>query len=240
MTSRRFFCLLVVLSFFSKSIAAEKIHIHFISGAREYKSEECLKAFIPWLENRYSVKSTVSWGHDGIKSLDNLEQINDADVLFVFTRRMDLPEAQMKLIRAHWESGKAIVGVRTASHAFQSADNELFDRKVMGGNYQGHFGGEPVRVINVAKDHPVLKNVGDIPTSNRLYKAGTLAKSATVLQQGDIGKAKHDVSWVNIWKGGRTFYTSLGVPEDFEDADFKRLLVNAIFWTAKKKISVIK
>ena len=110
MTSRRFFCLLVVLSFFSKSIAAEKIHIHFISGAREYKSEECLKAFIPWLENHYSVKSTVSWGHDGIKSLDNLYQINDADVLFVFTRRMDLPEAQMKLIRAHWESGKAIVG----------------------------------------------------------------------------------------------------------------------------------
>ena len=220
--------------------AAEKIRIHIISGSKEYKSEESLKAFVPWLETNYHMTCTVSWGQDGVKKLQGLEHIKQADVLFVFARRMKLDEGQMELIRAHWEAGKAVIGVRTASHAFQSADNELFDRKVMGGNYQGHFGGEPVRVINVAKDHPVLKNVGDIPTSNRLYKAGSLAKTATVLQQGDIGKAKHDVSWVNIWKGGRTFYTSLGVPEDFEDADFKRLLVNAIFWTAKKKISVIK
>ena len=45
----------------------------------------------------------------------------------------------------------------------------------MGGNYQGHFGIEPVKVLNVPKDHPVLRNVGAIPTSNRLYKAGPLA-----------------------------------------------------------------
>jgi type 1 glutamine amidotransferase len=38
---------------------------------------------------------------------------------------------------------------------------------------------------------------------------------------------------VNTWKGGRTFYTSLGVPEDFKNEHFKRMLVNAIFWTAK-------
>ena len=103
---------------------------------------------------------------------------------------MKLDEGQMKLIRAHWEAGKAVIGVRTASHAFQAADNELFDRKVMGGNYQGHFGIEPVKVLNVAKDHPVLRNAGAIPTSNRLYKAGPLAPTAALLQEGDIGKGR--------------------------------------------------
>ena len=238
MPSRRWVCLLLALGALSTSFAAEKIRVHFISGSKEYRSEESLKAFIPWLETNYHMTATVSWGRDGVQELDGLEAIKQADVLFVFARRMKLKEPQMKLIRAHWEAGKAVIGVRTASHAFQQADNEMFDRQVMGGNYQGHFGNEPVKVRHLA-EHPVLRNVGAI-TSSRLYKAGPLAKTATALQQGDIGKAQHAVTWVNTWKGGRTFYTSLGVPKDFEDADFKRLLVNAIFWTAKWKTPTVK
>ena len=129
--------------------------------------------------------------------------------------------------------GKSVVGVRTASHAFQKADNEVFDRQIMGGNYQGHFDDGPVKVTNSGK-HPILKGVGKI-TSDKLYKAGPLAKSVTVLQQGDIGTDKHAVSWINNWKGSRNFYTSLGVPKDFENENFRRMLANAIFWTVEKK-----
>ena len=213
---------------------AAALKIHFLSGAKEYKSEESLKKFIPWLEKHYDVKCTASWGHDGIKELPNLDELKDADVLFVFARRMKPVEEQMKLIRAHWGKGKSIVGVRTASHAFQKADNEIFDRQVMGGNYQGHYKDEPVKVTHVLKDHPVLRGVKVFP-SGKLYKAGPLAKGTTVLQQGDIGTDKQMVTWVNTWKGGRTFYTSLGVPEDFENKDFKQMLANAIYWTTRRK-----
>ena len=225
------FTAFVLVSF----IDAAAIKIHFISGAREYKSEESLKKFIPWLEKHYDVKCSVSWGHDGIKELPSLNELKEADLLFVFARRMNLVEPQMKIIRTHWEKGKPVVGVRTASHAFQKADNEVFNRQVMGGNYQGHFGDSPVKVVNFGK-HPILKGVGKI-TSDKLYKAGSLAKSATVLQQGDIGTDKHAVSWINNWKGLRTFYTSLGVPKDFENENFRRMLANAIFWTVEKKSS---
>ena len=71
--------------------------------------------------------------------------------------------------------------------------------------------------------------------SGKLYKAGPLAKTAVVLQQGAIGMDKQNVTWVNTWKGGRTFYTSLGITEDFGNKDFKQMLVNAIYWTAKGK-----
>ena len=213
---------------------AAVLKIHFLSGAKEYKSEESLKKFIPWLEKHYDVKCTASWGHDGIKELPNLDALKDADVLFVFARRMNPVVEQMKLIRAHWGKGKSIVGVRTASHAFQKADNEIFDLQVMGGNYQGHFGDGPVKVTNLGK-HPILNGVGKI-TSDKLYKAGPLTKGTTVLQQGDIGADKHAVSWVNTWKGGRTFYTSLGVPKDFENENFKRMLANAILWTVRRQL----
>ena len=230
----RFILWLAVFALAPLSDAAA-LKIHFISGAREYKSEESLKKFIPWLEKHYDVKCSVSWGHDGIKELPSLNELKEADLLFVFARRMKLVEPQMKIIRTHWEKGKPVVGVRTASHAFQKADNEVFDRQVMGGNYQGHFGDGPVKVVNFGK-HPILKGVGKI-TSDKLYKAGSLAKSATVLQQGDIGTDKHAVSWINNWKGLRTFYTSLGVSKDFENENFRRMLANAIFWTVEKKSS---
>ena len=217
-------------------VDAAALKIHIISGAKEYQSEASMKAFSAWMGEHYDAKFTASWGHDGIEKLPNLKALANADVMFVFARRMKLREEQMKLIRAHWEKGKPIVGVRTASHAFQKADNEIFDRQVMGGNYQGHFSDEPVKVTHLAKDHPVLRGVKVFP-SGKLYKAGPLAKTAVVLQQGDIGTDKQNVTWVNTWKGGRTFYTSLGVPEDFENNDFKQMLINAVYWTAKRQLS---
>ena len=216
-------------------VEAAPLKIHIISGAKEYRSETSMKGFSKWMAKRYDVKFTGSWGHDGIERLPNLDALAKADVMFVFARRMKLGGAQMKLIRAHWMAGKPIVGVRTASHAFQRADNEIFDRKVMGGNYLGHFSNEPLKVIHIVKDHPVLRGVRPFGSS-KLYKAGPLAKTATLLQQGDIGKDKQAITWVNTWKGGRTFYTSLGVPEDFKNEHFKRMLVNAIFWTAKRDL----
>ncbi|MES2694805.1 MAG: hypothetical protein V4773_15135 [Verrucomicrobiota bacterium] len=41
-------------------------------------------------------------------------------------------------------------------------------------------------------------------------------------------------SLANEYNGGRVFYTSLGVPEDFKDENFRRLLLNAINWTARR------
>lgn len=246
--TRRFVLTLLIaaatfsFSFSSTSFAEPKpLKVHVISGSKEYQSEPSLKAFMPWLAKNYHVKWTASWGTDGIKKLDNLNELKTADVMLVYARRMKLSEAQMKIIRAHWMNGKAIVGLRTASHAFSNDDNKVFDLKVMGGNYKGHYGNEPVKVIAAkdAKTHPILKGVGAF-ISTKLYKAGELAASAKVLQFGDIGKDKHAVTWVNEYKGGRVFYSSLGVPSDFQDDQFKTLLANAIFWTAKQVAAKMK
>jgi len=228
------FILWLALFALASFVDAAALKIHIISGAKEYQSEASMKVFSVWMEKNYEVKFSASWGHDGIEKLSNLGVLAQADVMFVFARRMKLVEPQMKLIRAHWDKGKPIVGVRTASHAFQKADNEIFDRQVMGGNYKGHFSDEPVKVTHLVEDHPVLRGVKVFP-SGKLYKAGPLAKGATVLQQGDIGTDKQNVTWVNTWKGGRMFYTSLGIPEDFKKEGFKQMLVNAIYWTARQK-----
>ena len=210
------------------------LHIHLISGSKEYKSEASLRAWQKAIEKTHPVHVTASWVKDGAKELPEVDQIPKADLLLVFTRRMKLPEEDMKVLRAYWEAGKPVIGIRTASHAFQKEDNAVFDRQVLGGNYTGHFGNDPVPVHNVEAEqaHPVLAGVGEI-VSRKLYKAGDLADTATCLQKGTVKGQVHAVTWVNTYKGGRQFYTSLGVPEDFQNPAFQRLLLNAIAWTGK-------
>lgn len=217
--------------------AGRALKIHMI-GAGEYDPIGSLTEFKAFLEKNYHVACTTSWGTSSTKKLENLEQLASADLLFLFARRMSLKEEQMKLIRAHWEQGKPIVGLRTASHAFQKADNEIFDKQVLGGNYGGGpsaSGGYRAIAAEGAVDHPVLEGVGSFRAGKYSYGQGDLAKDAVVLQICDSPKhGKLPVTWVHSYKDGRVFYSSLGAPDDFKDENFRRLLVNAIFWTTHR------
>jgi type 1 glutamine amidotransferase len=217
------------------------LKVHML-GVGEYKPVESLTAFKQYLEERFRVEVTTSFGKDG-KSLPNLESLKAADVMVVFVRRTNLPPEQMAIIRAHWEKGKPVVAMRTASHAFQPDDNAVFDRKVLGGNYRGSGSyTKPFKALAAEghADHPVLKGVGPI-TSRGYYGNDKLADDTVVLQVMESEKkVKPPVSWVHTYNGGRTFYTSMGVPEDFQDENFRRLLSNAIFWTARREPETLK
>ena len=230
--------LLAMLSPMSLPASEPELAVHMISGAKEYESEASLKILQAHLEKQLpNVSITASWVQDGAKDLPGREHIAKADLLIVFARRMKLPEEQMVTLRDHWNRGKPVVGIRTSSHAFGNEDNAVFDREVMGGNYKGHFGGDPVEVA-VASDsaakHAVLEEVGKI-VSNKMYKVGQLAKDTELLQNGTIRSKNetHPVTWVHCYKGGRMFYTSLGVPDDFRNPQFLRLLLNAVRWTTE-------
>ena len=116
--------------------AAKPLKIHIIAGG-EYSPVPSMTEFKKYLEAQYRVECTTSFypGTGSPAKLENLDSLKSADLLILFARRMALREDQMKLIRAHWEQGKPIVGIRTAQHAFQKADNEIIDRKLFGGEY---------------------------------------------------------------------------------------------------------
>jgi type 1 glutamine amidotransferase len=211
------------------------LKIHLI-GVGEYEAAKSLAEFQKYLEQHFRVECTASLGGKG-KMLDNLDGLKSADLLVIFARRLNLPEEQMSIIRQHWEKGRPVVAMRTSSHAFQPVDNAIFDRKVLGGNYRGSGSyTAPFKAIanKPRGDHPVLKGVGPI-TSRGYYGNDKLAEDADVLQVVESDrKTPLPVTWAHTYKGGRTIYTSMGVPEDFRDEQFRRLLVNAIFWTTQR------
>jgi len=219
---------------------AAPLRIHLI-GTGEYKPVESFTEYKKHLEEHYRVAVTTSFGKDG-KSLPNLEQLRNADVMVIFIRRTNLPEEQISIIREHWEKGKPVVALRTASHGFQEADNITFG-KVIGGDYKGPGSyTAPFKAVAAEgqQDHPILKGVGAI-NSKGPYGFGKLADEAVVLQIVESDKkVKAPASWVHTYKGGRTFYTFMGGPEDFQNEEFRRLLANAIFWTAQRDLDKFK
>lgn len=228
----------VLLIHLAAAAAAESgkeapLRVHLI-GAGEYNPVESLSEFKKHLET-LDVAVTTSFGKDS-KTLPGLEALKTADVMVLFVRRMNLPEEQLALIRNHWEKGKAIVALRTASHGFQPEDNAVF-AKVLGGAYAGPGSyTAPFKAVasDMHKDHPVLKGVGSI-ASRGAYRFEGFSDKIVILQVIESDKkVKAPATWLHEYQGGRVFFTTMGVPEDFQNESFRRLLTNAIFWTARR------
>jgi len=211
------------------------LEVCLVSGSLEYRSDETLAAFQGYLEKNYRVRCTRAFMKTE-KDLPGLENLDHCDCTLLFTRRLTLPADQLERVKRYCQRGGPIVGLRTASHAFQ---NWLaLDKEVLGGDYVGHYGNKEKSAIKVrpeAKDHPILDGFKEYLSAGSLYKNPQLAPDTTVLLTGTIPGHTEPVAWTRVHRGGRVFYTSLGHPEDFKQAGFLRLLVNALFWTARRK-----
>jgi putative membrane-bound dehydrogenase-like protein len=212
------------------------LRICLVSGSLEYKSDESLSAFQEYLEKNYNVQCTRAF-RKADAELPGLENLQACDVMLLFTRRLTIAGEQLERIKKYCNSGKPIVAVRTASHAFQ---NWLaLDKEVLGGNYQGHYGSNEITQVELiagAKDHAILSGVKPFKSPGSLYKNSGLPVEREVLLTGKIPGHEEPVAWVHKHRGGRVFYTSLGHPEDFKNGNFVRLLVNALFWTTQRPV----
>jgi len=144
-----------------------------------------------------------------------------------------LPEEQLSRIKEYVNSGKPVIGLRTASHAFENWKE--WDNVVLGGNYHNHHGNALVATARInpeAASHPILKNVPkEFETGGSLYKTSPLAKGTTLLLMGSItNQPPEPMAWTHTYKSSRVFYTSLGHPKDFDHPAFRTMLVNAVFW----------
>ena len=223
------------------SAEKDRLHIHFISASEEYMSEPSLKKFGQLLEERYeNVRITSSWGKDAGSDLPDIAELENADLMLVFARRMTLPESQLHYILQHVELEKPVIGIRTASHAFQ--DFLELDEEVFGGDYDGHGDDEQVKVIMAEgmEQHSLLDGVASSwRRPDKIYHNPEPGPGTEILLFGeglDSGYFE-PLAWTNLYgERGRAFYTSMGLPEDFESENFIRLILNAIEWTSGQQL----
>lgn len=229
-------CWLAVFAAYSAETAKDPTVV-LISGEYEYHSTNTLPAFKQLLESNYPLRCVyVERKGEQIPGLDVLKE---ADLAILYIRRMTLPEEQLSQIRTYVSSGKPLIGLRTASHAFQNWKE--FDNVVLGGNYRNHHGNSflaTARINAEAADHPILKNVPkEFESGGSLYKTSPIAKGTTLLLMGSItNQPPEPMAWTQNYKGARVFYTSLGHPKDFDHPAFRTMLVNAVFWALDRPV----
>lgn len=214
----------------------KKLTVCLVSGSFEYQSDASLDILQKEFE-RHGVRCTRATAKTETE-ITGLDHLATADAAVFFTRRLRLPEAELKKVKAFVESKKPVVGVRTASHGFQ--DWLEMDGLVYGGSYKGHYGALPgygLTVVDAAKDHPILKGVSLPNGVGSLYKNPGVAADATVLLRGSIPDHAEPVAWAREKDGRRAVYTSLGHQDDFKNPAFVRLLVNALGWATKKDLA---
>ena len=203
--------------------AAEKPQIVFVTGDDEYRSEESMPMLAQILKRDYGFDVTVCYSLDengniapgNQKSISGLEALDDADLMVLFTRFRDLPPDQFQHFLKYVQSGKPVVGFRTATHAFLFRDpkspyKEWNDKKIaelVGQKWithHGHFGDgheylTQVTINTEAKDHPILRGVKPYKAYSWLYhvdggsEGHQLAGDSQPLLTGHSLKSGHEM-----------------------------------------------
>ncbi|MDX1947252.1 MAG: ThuA domain-containing protein [Pirellulaceae bacterium] len=165
-------------------------HIVLVSGDEEYRSEEALPQLGKILAKHHGFKCTVLFAidpqdgsiHPNISNIPGLEALKSADLLVIFTRFRDLPDDQMKHVVDFVEAGKPIIGIRTATHAFNIKGGKTyskygdgsrekdweggFGRRILGEkwiSHHGRHGSQSTRGIVAPGQagHPILRGIKD-------------------------------------------------------------------------------
>jgi type 1 glutamine amidotransferase len=190
-------------------------HIVFLAGDHEYRSEESLPALARIMARRYGFKCSVFFTTNpdtgfiepGSSNIAGLEALKTADLLVVFLRFQDFPDAEMQHIVDYLDRGGPVVGFRTATHAFQitrpgakfikytwkGADDAYaggFGRQVLGETWVSHYGRNHRQSSRLLLQpgqagHPILRGVKDVWVESGGYTADPIAGS-TILAMGQI------------------------------------------------------
>jgi type 1 glutamine amidotransferase len=221
-----------------------------VQGEEEYKTAQTLPPFArEHLGKEYRV-SFVWLDEKSQASFPGIDVVKDADILLVSARRRPLPADQLAVLKAHVAAGKPVLGIRTASHAFHLrnkpapeglADWPDIDATVFGGSYSNHHSRDMATTawpLPDAKEHPILKGIpaAAFPAEGGLYQTAPLAAGTVELLRGKAAgiEKEEPVAWTFVRAdGGRSFYTSLGHPDDFKRSEFTTLMTNALGWLAE-------
>jgi hypothetical protein len=122
-------------------------HIVFVSGDEEYRSEEALPQLAKILSEHHGFKCTVLFAQNPdkpgivdanyLEHIPGLEKLSKADLMFIFTRFRALPDDQMVHIDTYLKSGKPVIGIRTATHAFNFENDSTTNFSHYSNNYEG-------------------------------------------------------------------------------------------------------
>jgi hypothetical protein len=192
-------------------------HIVFVTGDEEYRSEESMPQLAKILAVRHGFKCTVLFAIDRetgeidpetVDNIPGLEALATADLMVLFLRFRELPDDQMKWIIDYTDSGRPIVALRTATHAFNYVKHPEspyakwsfratgegeggYGRQVLGETWISHYGRhqeESTRglIAEGMEGHPIVRGCEGIWGPSDVYTITTLSGDSRPLVMGQV------------------------------------------------------
>ncbi len=177
------------LEFKGENGAGSGKRVVLVSGDEEYRSEELMPQLAKILSTHHGLDCTVLFAidpetgeiaPDRTDNIPGLHRLAGADLMIIATRFRILPDDQMKHLVDYIEGGNPIIGLRTATHAFndpatatyarygwqyQGEDyKQGFGRQVLGETWIAHHGKhkvESTRGIVADPSHPIATGIAD-------------------------------------------------------------------------------
>ena len=205
-------------------------HVVFVTGDEEYRSEEGMPMLAKILSERHGFTCTVLFAinpdtgeidPETITNIPGLHLLEEADLMVMFIRWRDLPDEQMKHIIDYTNSGKPIIGLRTATHPFSYDEGSEsayvryhwnsedlpggYGQAVFGETWayhHGEHGDESTRglVNGLFQDRPILNGVTDIWGPTDVYGIRELPEDSEILVYGQVLGGMEPTSPPNLSK----------------------------------------
>jgi hypothetical protein len=190
-------------------------HIVFLCGDEEYRSEEGLPQLAKILADRHGFKCTVLFSVDPADHTINpnihtnqpgIEALDSVDAIVMLLRFREWPDDQMKHLVDAYLAGKAIIALRTSTHAFVYPKDSKspyaryswndkawpggFGKQVLGETWVAHHGvhkKEATRGIiePSAANDPILRGVQTVFCDTDVYTANPPA-DVKILVRGQV------------------------------------------------------
>ena len=209
---------LICLPLFARLSAADRLlfeaqgnnnpkHIVLVSGDEEYRSEESMPMLGKILSQRHGFRCTVlfAMGPDGAETIDpnnsqgirGFEALDTADLMIIGTRFRNPDSESAQHIAAFLNAGKSVIGIRTATHAFQGAGDfggikyDDFGTKILGETWVAHHGEHKVQgargvPLQGQMEHPILNSVSDIFCPSDVYRVSHLTDDDQILLRAAV------------------------------------------------------
>ena len=194
--------------------------IVFVIGDEEYRSEESMPMLAAILQRELNARITLCFSVDSagyidpnrLDHIEGLDALEEADLMVMFTRFRELPENEVRYILDYAESGRPMVGFRTATHAFLYKNdttmrylNNEWPTRVFGQQWithHGHFddGDKPLTRVEFVPgaDSPVLRGVTPFEAYSWLYHVDggdwRLYGSSKPLLRGTALRSHHEAN----------------------------------------------
>jgi hypothetical protein len=213
--------------------ASTKARVLLVTGGHDHET-----SFYSLFEGQDGMAVNVN-PHPGAFRTDPLPHY-DVVVLYDLVQVGDLDEPKRKRLQTFVESGKGLVVLHHALCSYNSWDWWCHD--VAGARYlqqpegtrpaSTYRHGERLRV-NPVRSHPVLEGVDAMEMTDETYKGMWMSASNTVLLKTDNSTSDGPVAWVSAYSKSRVVAIQLGHGRECHlHPGYRRLVRNAVFWTA--------